>query len=124
MPQAILLVDDEFSTLEVLALLLKQEGYDIVTASDGDEALARLDEKRVDLVITDFWMPRMNGLELCERMQADEAWRGIPVLLMTAAHESDPVRSAKVAGILSKPMKFAKVLAAIRRALPPQKPPS
>jgi CheY-like chemotaxis protein len=115
--QTILLVDDEFSSLEVLALLLAQEGYDVVTASDGEEALERLREKHVDLVITDFWMPRTTGLALMEQMQADEGWRSIPVLLMTAAYESDSVRHPALAGVIPKPLRFEALLAAVRRLL-------
>jgi CheY-like chemotaxis protein len=111
------LVDDEYSSLEVLALLLAQEGYEVVTASDGEEALERLREKRVDLLITDFWMPRTNGLELMERMQADEGWRSIPVLLMTAAYDTDRVRHPALAAIVSKPLQFEALLAAVRRLL-------
>jgi CheY-like chemotaxis protein len=121
-PQSILLVDDEFSSLEVLALLLGQEGFEVVTASDGEEALSRL-EKRVDLVITDYWMPKMNGLELVERMQADERWRAIPVLLMTATYDSDGAAHPALAGIMPKPLRYGALLAEVRRLLagkPPQ----
>ena len=120
MPQTILLVDDEFSSLEVLALLLGQEGYDVVTASDGEEAMSRLAEKRVDLVITDYWMPKMNGLELVERMQADERWHAIPILLMTATYDSNGVVHPALAGIMPKPLRFEALLAAIRRLLAKQ----
>ncbi len=124
MPHTILLVDDEFSSLEVLALLIGQEGYHVITASDADEALARLGEKRVDLVITDFWMPRTSGLDLLERMQADDAWRRIPVLLMTAAYDAGVVRHPALAGVMAKPLKLDAVLATIRRVLGTDEPPS
>jgi DNA-binding response OmpR family regulator len=123
-PQTILLVDDEFSSLEVLALLIGQEGYEVITASDAEEALARLREKRVDLVITDFWMPGMSGLELFERMQGDEAWRTIPVLLMTAAYDYEAARHRGLAGVMAKPLRFDTVLATIRRVLRTDEPPS
>ena len=119
MPHTILLVDDEYGSVEMLAVLLGLEGYGIVTASDGEEALSRLREQRVDLVITDFWMPKLNGLQLVERMRAEEAWRSTPVLLMTAAYDPDSLRNPTVADVLTKPLKFEVLLAAIRRVLEP-----
>jgi putative two-component system response regulator len=116
-PQKILLVDDEFSFLEALALLLGQEGYEISTASSAEEALARLREKRPDLVITDFWMPRMSGLELCQRMHENEDWRPIPVLLMTAAHDSDIPRVPGLVGVVGKPLKYAVLYKAVKEIL-------
>jgi DNA-binding response OmpR family regulator len=115
-PQSILLVDDEFSFLEVLALLLAQEGYEISTASDGEEALVRLREKRPDLVVTDFWMPRMNGVELCQHMQENEGLCSIPILMMTATPHSVP-RLPGLVGIVAKPMKFMALLALVRQVL-------
>jgi CheY-like chemotaxis protein len=120
-PRTILLVDDEFSA-EVLAILLRQEGFDVVTASDGEEAIARLRERTIDLVITDYWMPRMSGLELVDRMQADEAWRSIPVLLVTATYDSDQLRHPALAGIVAKPTRFDTLLAAVRRLLAGEPP--
>lgn len=118
MSHTILLVDDEYGFLEVLALLMKQEGYDVAVASDGEEALARLQEQRPDLVITDYWMPKMDGLELCRRMHADERWRGIPVLLLTAVH--DPGAIPAVPGltrILRKPVHLPDLMSAAKEAL-------
>jgi two-component system sensor histidine kinase/response regulator len=116
-PHTILLIDDEFSFLEALALLLTQEGYSVVTASDGAEALVRLGERRPDLVITDYWMPGMDGLELCRRLEENPAWRSIPVLLMTAVHDSDLVQHAMLMGVVRKPVEFRALLALMRRIL-------
>jgi len=118
----ILLVDDEFSFLEALALLFTQEGYEVKTASDGSEALIRLSEKVPDLVITDFWMSRMNGLELCQRMQEDENWRSIPVLLMTAVHEADLPRGPGMVGVIAKPLVFDVLLDLVKQVLAAREP--
>lgn len=117
MPQTILLIDDEFSFLEALALLLTQEGYSVVTASDGAEALVRVGERRPDLVITDYWMPGMDGLELCRRLEENPDWRSIPVLLMTAVHDSDKVQHTMLMGVVRKPVEFRALLALVRRIL-------
>jgi CheY-like chemotaxis protein len=116
-PQSILVVDDEFGFLEVIGLLLTQEGFEVATASDGEDALDRLREKTPDLVITDYWMPRMDGLELCRRMSADERWRSVPVLLMTANYENEKVSSPTLVGVIAKPITFSALMSAIREVL-------
>jgi CheY-like chemotaxis protein len=116
-PYSILLVEDEYASLEVLALLLEKEGYQVVTASDGEEALSRLHERRPDLVITDFWMPRMDGVALCQRMSEQESWREIPVILISGTYEDDVPRPPGVVGYVRKPMLFSTLLASVRRAL-------
>jgi len=114
----LLLVDDEYGALEVLALLMKLEGFDVLTASDGEDALARLRDKRPDLVITDYWMPRMDGLELCRRMQAHDDWRSIPIVMLTAIY--DPTDLAATPGltrILRKPGHFPQIVDVVRELL-------
>jgi adenylate cyclase len=113
----ILLVDDEYASLEAFALLLAKEGYQISTASDGEEALVRMREKRPDLVISDYWMPKMDGLELCRRMQEDVSLRSIPLLLMTAALDSEIPRIRGLVGVLPKPIPYLGVLMTIRELL-------
>jgi len=116
-PYSILLVEDEYASLEVLALLLEKEGYQVVTASDGEEAISRLHERRPDLVVTDFWMPRMDGVALCQRMSEQQAWREIPVILISGTYEDDVPRPPGVVGYLRKPLLFSSLLASVRRAL-------
>ena len=103
-----------------MTTVLEKRGYEIITASDGEEALVRLRQKRPDLVITDFWMARMNGLELVQNMQEHEEWRSIPVLLMTAAHDSEMARAPGLVGIVAKPMKFEVLLGLVKQILPRQ----
>ena len=116
MPETILLVEDEHAALEVLSLLLAQEGYHVREASDGEEALALLEEQRPDLVITDYWMPRLDGVDLCRRMEADPRWRDIPVIMMSAS-VFDGERPRQVVAFLSKPLLFSNLVAAVTRAL-------
>ncbi len=114
----LLLVDDEFATLEVLELLFEPEGYRVLTAANGDEALELLGSDHVDLVITDYKMPKMDGVELCERMRADERWREIPVIL-TSATFAKRAWPPQVVGFLRKPLLFATLLALVQKALAP-----
>ena len=117
MAHTILLVDDEYASLEALALLLRKEGYQIATASDGEDALVRLRERQPDLVITDYWMPKMDGLELSRRMQEDEHWRSIPLLLTTAAYDIALRRTPGVIGVFPKPIPYLALLTTIKELL-------
>ncbi|HEY3664907.1 MAG TPA: response regulator [Polyangiaceae bacterium] len=116
-PHNVLVVDDEFASLEVLALLLVGEGLNVVTASNGEEALLRLAEAHVDLVITDYKMPKMDGSELCLRMLADPQLQRIPVIFTSATYRQDVPRPANVAAFFSKPLLFSQVLRSVRQLL-------
>jgi len=113
----VLVVDDEFASLEVLALLLVGEGFQVLTASNGEEALQRLAEETVALVITDFKMPKMDGSELCLRMLAHPRYASIPVIFTSATYRLDVPRPANVVAFFSKPLLFRDVLATTHRIL-------
>ncbi|MEI9940484.1 MAG: response regulator [Pseudomonadota bacterium] len=116
-PHNVLVVDDEYASLEVLALLLTGEGFRTFTAGDGHEALERLAEVPMALVITDYKMPRMDGSELCLRMLADPRFQNIPVIFTSATYRQDVPRPKNVAAFFSKPLLFEDVLAAVHRIL-------
>jgi DNA-binding response OmpR family regulator len=80
----ILLVDDEQAILTLLSYPLSQDGYEVVRASDGVEALARFDEAEFDLVVLDVTMPHMDGLEVCRRLRAISS---VPIVMLTAKTE-------------------------------------
>ena len=81
----ILIVDDNPDKLGLLEAALSLAGYNVTTATDGDEALAAIDSYQPDLVITDVMMPRMNGYELAQRIRANPLTKFIPVIMQTAA---------------------------------------
>ena len=116
-PHNVLVVDDEYASLEVLALLLTGEGFRLFTAADGQEALERLAEAPMALVITDYKMPRMDGSELCLRMLADPRFENIPVIFTSASYRQDVPRPKNVAAFFNKPLLFKDVLSAVRRIL-------
>ena len=80
----ILVVDDEVYILHILDLSLGAEGFDVITATDGEEALAKAQREKPDLIILDVMMPRLDGYETCRRLKSDPGTRDIPVLLLTA----------------------------------------
>lgn len=114
--RTILVVEDEFALLEVLALLLERDGYTVVTASDGAEALEKVQHKRPDLLITDFVMPRMTGLELCAHLRASKETAGIPVLMMSGSFAGD-LDGTQVVGFLRKPFLYSALQAKVRAVL-------
>lgn len=97
----ILIVDDNPDKLGLLEAALSLAGYQIETATDGDEALSAIESAQPDLVITDVMMPRMNGYELAQRIRANPSTRFIPVIMQTAAgRRVEDLRRASEAGAL------------------------
>ena len=81
MKQRILVVDDEIPICELLKINLESEGYEVSTASDGKEALTKLDSFRPELMILDIMLPEVNGFEICRKVTAE---RPIPIIMLTA----------------------------------------
>ena len=77
----VLIVDDEPNIREVVGLYLRRDGHEIVSAADGEEALALFRRENPDLVVLDLMLPKLSGLEVCRRMQAD---RRVPLIMLTA----------------------------------------
>ena len=87
MPASILIVDDEFGVLEVLEFILNDAGFKVVSAVNGQEALARLEETRPDLAIVDFMMPILDGNAVIKAIRSDNRLRDIPIILVSALPE-------------------------------------
>jgi CheY-like chemotaxis protein len=117
-PHNLLIVDDEYASLEVLAFLMSGEGFQVFTAADGEDALLQLEKAAIALVITDYKMPRMDGSQLCLKMLADSRFQHIPVIFTSATYRQDVPRPSNVVAFFSKPLFFNEVLAAVRRILP------
>lgn len=81
----ILLVDDEAEVLEVYSEVLEQMGHDVVRASDGQQALELARQSRPDLVVTDWMMPRMNGVMLCSALAQGPEFQGLPVIMHSSS---------------------------------------
>ena len=115
--KTILLVDDEYSIIEVLAYLLEEEGFAVLTASNGRAALDRAAEKVPDLVVTDQMMPVMTGAELLAALRKSAALQHVPVILMTSAPLA-ATRQLRWDDFISKPFAFSELLQAVHRVLP------
>jgi DNA-binding response OmpR family regulator len=119
-PSRILLVDDEAAIQTLLSYPLRKDGYEVVQASDGQEALARFAESAFDLVVLDVMMPRLDGLETCRRLRATST---VPIIMLTAkAEEIDKVVGLELGAddYITKPFSMrefrSRVKAALRRA--------
>ena len=119
-PARILLVDDEQPIQTLLSFPLQRDGYEVVQASDGREALARFAEQTFDLVVLDVMLPRMDGLEVCRRLRARSS---VPIIMLTAkSEEIDKVLGLELGAddYITKPFSMrefrSRVKAALRRA--------
>jgi two-component system, OmpR family, alkaline phosphatase synthesis response regulator PhoP len=119
-PKSILIVDDEAHILQVVSLKLRNAGFNVTTANDGEEALEVLATTPVDLIITDYQMPGMTGLELARRAHKEPGRAKLPVLLLTAhglALEQVDMTRAGIRASLSKPFSPREVLHKINALL-------
>lgn len=86
--RTVLVVDDEFGTVEVLLAALEDEGYRVLTAANGRRALERIAENKPDLIVSDFMMPLMDGAALVQALHSNPEYGDIPVVMMSAAPEA------------------------------------
>lgn len=120
MAQRILIVDDEAHILQVLSLKLQNAGYDVKTAVDGEEGFEVASEFQPDLVITDFQMPYLTGLDLCKALRNDERTANVPVLMLTArgyALDENDLEIGNIKDVLSKPFSPRSVVEQVREIL-------
>ena len=113
----VLLVEDHLDTREVLSMILRQNGMDVVEAADGVEALNAVLTKVPDLILTDLRMPNMDGLELSKHIKSSTAFKHIPIVLITATPLSDRSKYPEIALFLQKPYPAAELVVAISKFL-------
>ena len=116
----ILVADDESHILHVVSLKLTNAGYQVVTASDGQEAFELATAERPDLLITDYHMPQLSGIELCQKLRQDPATSGIPTIMLTArgyALEPGDTEQNGIMRMLSKPFSPRALLMTVNEML-------
>lgn len=122
---SVLLVDDELAQREVLAYNLEAEGYRVRTASDGEEARLLISEEAPDLIVLDWMMPNLSGIELCRRLKLRPETRAIPIILLSArAEEVDRVRGLETGAddYVIKPYSVVELMARVRTNLRRSRP--
>lgn len=118
--QRILCVDDEPLNLRLLQALLSPHGYEVVSASNGQEALEKIRTEKIDICLLDVMMPGMNGFEVCRRIKSDIDHGNFPVVMITAyADEENRMRGieAGAEGLIAKPFDTVELRARIKMLL-------
>ena len=118
MVKKILVVDDDRDIVKVVQINLEHAGYEVVTAYDGVEALEKVESDRPDMVITDDRMPRMDGFELVKKLQEDDRFRDIPVIMLADGNQDADIFkgwSLGVSGYYTKPFHPIEILVATER---------
>ncbi|MEH7828357.1 phosphate regulon transcriptional regulator PhoB [Gemmobacter denitrificans] len=116
----VLLVEDEPAQREVLAYNLDAEGFEVAQAGDGEEALMLVEESPPDIIILDWMMPKLSGIEVCRRLKMRPETRGIPIILLSArAEEVDRVRGLETGAddYVIKPYSVLELMARARAQL-------
>src|SRR4029078_8819502 len=104
----------------VVSLKLRNAGYEVITAEDGEEALEAAIQHRPDLIITDFQMPLITGLELCKQLKQNEATSSTPALMLTARGfglDSEVAGQTNINGVISKPCSPREILARVQELI-------
>ena len=117
---SILVVDDNAANVQLLVGMLKDRGYKVRAALSGKLAIQAVQNNPPDLILLDVNMPEMNGYEVCERLKSDESTRDIPIIFVSALHETlDKVKAFGVGGVdyITKPFQFQEVEARVRTHL-------
>ena len=116
----ILVVEDEPPLVEVLRYNLENEGYRVSVAIDGTEALTQIQAELPDLVILDWMLPQLSGIEVCRRLRCHQETRNVPILILTArGEETDRIRGLDTGAddYLTKPFSMTELLARLRAVL-------
>jgi class 3 adenylate cyclase len=119
-PARILVVDDNAMNVEILQARLTAQGYEVVTAADGEQALGAVSEQLPDLILLDVNMPKLDGFEVCRRLRADETLPFVPIILVTARADTSDVVTGLDAGAdeyLTKPVDQAALVARVKSML-------
>jgi CheY-like chemotaxis protein len=118
--QTILVADDEPEVLDLVRLLLEWENYTVVEAKDGEQALAQAQATQPDLILLDVRMPKMNGLDVLERLQADPVLASIPVVMLSVLTTYPQVGKALQNGAIAylpKPFELREMARLVKRVL-------
>jgi two-component system phosphate regulon response regulator PhoB len=113
-------MEDEDALATLLQYNLEKEGYDVVVAADGEEGLVQIDERQPDLVLLDWMLPKVSGIEVCRRIRGRPETRNLPIIMLTArGEESDRVRGLDTGAddYLTKPFSMTELIARIRAVL-------
>jgi two-component system phosphate regulon response regulator PhoB len=116
----VLVVEDEPSLVTLLTFNLEREGYHVLEARDGEEALLIAEEQSPDLILLDWMLPRLSGIEVCRRLRARAETRNAPIIILTArGEEADRIRGLDTGAddYITKPFSMSELIARIRAVI-------
>jgi len=116
----VLVMEDEDALATLLSYNLEKEGYRVVVASDGEEGMLQIEERLPDLVLLDWMLPKLSGIEVCRRIRGKSETRNLPIIMLTArGEESDRIRGLDTGAddYLTKPFSMTELIARIRAVL-------
>lgn len=116
----VLIVEDEASQREILAYNLEAEGFDVSRAESGDDALTVFEEVAPDIVVLDWMLPGVSGIEICRQLKRRDVGQGVPIIMLSArTEESDRVRGLETGAddYVTKPYSVAELMARVRAQL-------
>lgn len=120
MKKNIMTVEDSTSFREMVAFTLQEAGYDVVEAEDGRDALAKLSDSDIDLILTDLNMPNMNGIELIKVLRENPAYKFTPVVFLSTESQMKKKQAARDAGAtgwIVKPFKPNQLLQVVKKVI-------
>ena len=115
-----LIVEDETALVELIRYNLIKEGYEVAIAMDGEEALLLIDERQPDIVLLDWMLPKLAGIEVARRLRSKASTRNLPIIMLTArAEESDRIRGLDIGAddYMTKPFSMSELTARIRAVM-------
>lgn len=118
--QRILLVDDDPSIVKMVGKRLEAEGYEVLIATDGEEALKKVAAEKLDLIILDIMLPKIDGFDVCLRIKRDARYEKIPILMLTAKAQEKDQRLGFQMGAdayMRKPFRTPELLAQMKSLL-------
>lgn len=116
--KTILIVDDEKDLVDLMAVMLEVQGFTVIKAFSGEEALAKLREKKPDIVLLDVMMPEMSGYEVCQKIKNEDQYKMIPVIFVTAKAQLEDQKKGREAGadgFITKPYEYSQLLQEIQK---------
>ncbi len=124
MSKKILVVDDEPNIVKLIASRLRNNGYDVISALDGEDGLKKAITEKPDLILLDIIMPGLNGFEVCKRLKENELTKEIPVIMLTALAEEKDLSKGLEEGascFITKPFSAVDLLHEIKTAMQDKK---
>jgi DNA-binding response OmpR family regulator len=118
MSKTLLIADDEPNIVISVEYLMKREGFEVLVAGDGEEALAKIRQHRPDIVLLDVMMPKMNGFDVCQEVRADPALAGVRILMLTAKGRDTEVAKGLALGAdvyMTKPFSTRELVEKVRQ---------